>query len=66
MDLIRVMEHWCLLDNEFFFLSVPCLLEDNIMYLSPCAAQYILNESTLKYLLKVVADLFDYLPSKRF
>ena len=51
---------------NFFFLSVPCLLEDNIMYLSPCAAQYILNESTLKYLLKVVADLFDYLPSKKF
>ena len=36
------------------------------MYLSPCAAQYILNESTLKYLLKVVADLFDYLPIKKF
>lgn len=48
-----------------FFLSVPCLLEDNIIYLSPCAAQHILNESTLKYLLKVVADLFDYLPSKK-
>lgn len=65
MDLICLMEHWCLLDNEFF-LSVPCLLEDNIIYLSPCAAQHILNESTLKYLLKVVADLFDYLPSKKF